>query len=126
MSIAPAGNYGNDAIDADLGTFLNCPLHAIELEDSEDERDFRGGRRLGASVGVRVKRELNPLMRNECDGTAANFFSRCDVELLPNLGAQNASKMSRMFAHQSSRVSGNLVGNPAAARHGSALSKCSR
>ena len=49
---------------------------------------------------------------------AANFLADCNVKLLPDLGAQNASKMCSVLAHQSSSVSGYFVGHPAAACHG--------
>jgi hypothetical protein len=63
------------------------------------------------------KRELDAIIRDRGDGSASNFFSSCNVKLLPDFGAQNAGQMRGMFAHQSSRVSGDLVGDPAASCH---------
>jgi hypothetical protein len=63
------------------------------------------------------KRELDAIIRDRGDGSAANFVPGCDVELLTDFGAQHAGKMRGMFAHQSSSVSGHFIGNPAAARH---------
>src|SRR5208282_3026639 len=71
---------------------------------------------------LRIERKLNTIIGDRGDGSAANFFSSCDVKLLPDFGAQNAGKMRGVFAHQSSGVSGNLVSDPAAVGHKSAFS----
>jgi hypothetical protein len=119
MSIAAAGDYGNDASDPDLRALLNRPFHAVELEDGKRQRNLRSVKRLGPwpTVLLRAERELNAIMGDRGDSSAANFVPSCNVKLLPDFGAQNASKMRRMFAHQSSGVSGNLVGDPAASCH---------
>src|SRR5208282_4699602 len=130
MSIAAAGDNRDDASDPELGTLLDRPLHAGELEDGEGQRNLRSGlwrdlrselRALQRPV-LRVERELNPIVRNRSDGSAPNFVPGCDVELLPDFGAQHAGEMSSMVAHQSSGVSGKLVGDPAAACHESVVS----
>src|SRR5208282_6800210 len=124
MSIRPPGDDGDDASDTDLRTLLDRPLHAVELENGEGQRNLRNGRWLGPSrmVWLPAERELNPVVRNRSDRSAANFVPGRDVELLPDFSAQHTSKMSGMFAHQSSGVSSNLVGDPAAERHESVLS----
>src|SRR5208282_1739808 len=126
MSVAPARNYRNDASDPDLRALLDRPLHAVELEDGKSQRDPRSVKRLGLGpapmVWLRVERKLNAIIGDRGDGSAANFFSSCNVKLLPDFGAQNAGKMRRVFAHQSSGVSGNLVSDPAAVGHKSAFS----
>src|SRR5208282_2367658 len=125
MSVAPARNYRNDASDPDLRALLDRPLHAVELEDGESQRDLRSVKRLGLGpapmVWLRVERKLDAIIGDRGDGSAANFFSSCDVELLPDFGAQHAGKMRGMFAHQRSGVSGNFVGDPAAACHKAGL-----
>src|SRR5580658_3836438 len=118
MRVAPAGDDGNNASDSNLRALLDRPLHAVELEDSQRQRDRGSGPRLGpVMVLLLAERELNPIVGDRGNGSAPNFIPGCDVELLPDFSAQHAAKMSRMFAHQSSSVSGDFVGDPAAACH---------
>jgi len=53
-------------------------------------------------VLLRAKRKLNAIIGDRSDCPAANFFAGCNVKLLPNLGAQDASKVRSVLAHQSS------------------------
>jgi hypothetical protein len=74
--------------------------------------------------------KLNAVARDRSDFATAYSIAGGDVELLPNLGAQNASQMQSMLADQGSSVSVYFVGNPAATGHRfrsqvSDLSKCS-
>jgi hypothetical protein len=82
------------------------------------------GRQFGPSQAARllVECELHTIIRDERDGSAANFFAGRNVELLSHFGAQDASEMSRVVAHQSGRVSLYFVGDPAAACHEAVLS----
>src|SRR5450759_3464690 len=66
---------------------------------------------------LRAEREINSIVRDKCDRPASDLIPGCNVELLPDFGTQDASEMRGMFAHQRSGVSGNLVGDPAAACH---------
>src|SRR5258706_12623481 len=120
MRISPPGNHRDDPTDPDLRALLDCPLHAVELEDGERQRDLRGGRPQ-PKVLLRAKRELNAIIGDRSDCPAANFVPSCNIELLPNLSAQNASKVRSMLAHQSGSVSGYFVSNPAAACHESGV-----
>src|SRR5713101_7793427 len=70
---------------------------------------------------LRAKRELNAIIGDRSDCPAANFFAGGDVKLLPNLRAQDPSKMRSVLPDQSSSVSRHLVGNPTTACHGSGL-----
>jgi hypothetical protein len=47
----------------------------------------------------------------------ANIFAGRDVKLLPNLGAQDASKVRSVLTDQSGSVSSYLVRDPASACH---------
>jgi hypothetical protein len=64
-----------------------------------------------------AKRELNAIVGDRSDRAAANIFAGPDVKLLPNLGAQDASKVRSVPAHQSGSVSSHLVRDPASACH---------
>jgi hypothetical protein len=116
MSVRPPGDYRDDASDPDFRAFLDRPLHAVEFEDGEHQRDLRGGRPL-RKVLLRAKRKLNAIIRDRSDCPAANFFAGRNVKLLPDLSAQDAGKVRGVLAHQSSCVSSYLVGHPAAACH---------
>jgi len=103
MSIAPPGNDGNDAGYADLGALLDRPLHTIELEDGEGQRDLRRAAQrceLSLTVCLYAKRELHAIVGDRGYSSAANCRRGCNVELLPDFGAEHASKMSGMLADQ--------------------------
>jgi hypothetical protein len=131
MSIAPAGDYGNDASDPDLRALLDRPFHAVEFEDGERQGDLRSGHQrslfLVAAFFGFAKRELNAILGDRRNSSAANLGttlnSGCDVELLANFGAKDASKMRGMVAHQGGSVSDHFVSDPAAASHEAVLSK---
>src|SRR5258708_16586337 len=120
MRIAPARNHRDDPTDPDLRALLDCPLHAVELEDGERQRDLRGGRPQ-PKVLLRAKRELNAIIGDGSDCPAANLFTGCNLKLLPDLGAQDASKVRSVLAHQGGSVSGYFVSDPAAACHESGV-----
>src|SRR4030081_3899045 len=108
MSIRPPGDYRDDASDPNLRAFLDRPIHAVGFEDGKRQRDLRGARPQ-RKVVLRAKRELNAIIGDRSDCPAANFFPGCNVKLLPDLGAQNASKMRSVLTHQSGGVSSHLV-----------------
>src|ERR1700674_5406946 len=120
MSIRPPGDYRDDASDPDFRAFLDRPIHAVEFEDGQRQRDLRGGRPY-SKVLLRAKRELNAIIGDRSDCPTANFFAGCDVKLLPDLGTQDPRKMRSVLAHQRGGVSLYFVGHPAAACHGSVL-----
>src|SRR4029077_13736371 len=120
MSIRPPGDYRDDASDPDFRAFLDRPFHAVEFEDGESQRDLRGARP-SPKVLLRAERELNAIIGDRSNCPAADFFAGCNIKLLPNLGAQDASKMRSMVAHQSGSVSRYFVGDPAAACHESGV-----
>jgi hypothetical protein len=66
---------------------------------------------------LRAKRELNAIVGDRSDCPVANIFAGRDVKLLPNLGAQDASKVRSVLTDQSGSVSSYLVRDPASACH---------
>src|SRR5258708_22441354 len=114
MSIGAAGDDGDHASATEIGTFLDRPLHAVELENGEKQSylDF-GGR---GNYFVQIK--VHAVVGDGDDSSAANSFPGGDVKFLPETGAQDSDQMIRVVASEGRVVARDFVGYPAAARHG--------
>src|SRR5271167_602587 len=105
MSIAPLRDDGDDAGNADFRALLQRPLHAIELKDSEGQSNFRSFSKRRLSGSVFSEREVNPIVSDRRNSSAPNLVPGRDVKFLSNLGAQDASQMCSVLAHQSGCIS---------------------
>jgi hypothetical protein len=113
VSIGPPRNDRNNPPRSNLRALLNRPLHAIEFEDSQRQRNFR--KRL--NLKQTAQRKLNAPIRNRSNGPSADFSPGGNLELLPDLRPQHAYEMTCMLAHQSGSITKNLVSNPPSACH---------
>src|ERR1700730_7194988 len=114
MGLGSLGNHRNDDGSAQLRTFFNGPLHAIELEDRDQESQaWSGG---GGNDFAQVK--FDPALGDIRNMPAADIFTRANIEFLPNATAQHACEMVGVRTNQRGAIAGNFVGEPAAASHG--------
>ena len=89
MGLGAIRNDRNDSTHAQLDTLLNGPLHAIEFEDGED--DGQSGSRIYRNDLAEL--ELDSIVRDAGDATAADALTRGDVKLLPDLSAKHLREM---------------------------------
>ena len=62
--------------------------------------------------------ELDPVVGDADDTTAADVVSGGDIEFLPDASAKHLREMVGVGTDQSSVTAGDFVGDPAAAGHG--------
>src|SRR5258708_32825473 len=113
MGVRASRNYRHYPRDAKLGTFFNRPLHAIELEDSKDQCEFHHGR--GGDFFSQFK--FDAACAYGSNSPAMYVFARCNVELLSDSSPKRSHEMIGMLAQQEGAITGDFVGNEAAARH---------
>jgi hypothetical protein len=111
VRVSSPRNQRNYLSDPNLSALLNRPLHAIELEDGENQSQLR--RR--ASRHLFSKRELYALIRDRRNSAAPHSLPDSDIEFLSDLRPQNAGEVNSVLAGQCSGVSMNFIGNPASA-----------
>src|SRR5258708_4706032 len=118
MFFRPLRNDRDDAAAAELHGFLNGPLHAIEFEDAEKQRD--GKRWCG--LEFLEEGEVDAVAVDGCDAGEPRAAAGDHVKFHAWLGAQHAAEMLRLIAMQCG--SGVVPGicDPAAARHAATLS----
>jgi hypothetical protein len=103
--------------DSDLSALLDRPLHAIEFEDSEDERHIRGrSYRHFFSQG-----KLHAFIGHRHDFSPSHHVAAGDIEFLSNLSAQYSTQVGGVFASQRGSISVDFIGDPAAAGQNSVL-----
>ena len=113
MRIRPLGDQRHHARDAQLRGLLDRPLHAVELEDRQQQRDVgeRGCRQFLAEF------KLDFLRRDGNDAAAPHPPLGRDIEFLADARPQNAGEVLGLGADQRSAAARDFVGDPAAARH---------
>jgi hypothetical protein len=113
MTFGPASDDGDDARRPQFRALLNCPFHAVELEDRESDGYIRdgGGRNFFPQF------ELHPAFLNANYPSATDTHTGGDIEFLPYAGAENARKMLGVASGESGMIAGDFVGHPAAAGH---------
>ncbi len=85
MGLGAIRNDRNDSKHAQLDTLLDGPLHAIEFEDGEDYG--QSGSRIYRNDFAEL--ELDSIVRDAGDATAADALTRCDVKFLPDPSAKH-------------------------------------
>ena len=88
VRVGAAGDHGHDSRNSQLRAFLDRPLHAVELEDGEQERDV--GTASGRNFFAEFK--LDPAILDAHDASAADCATGGDIEFLPYAGAQDADR----------------------------------
>ena len=114
MRVGSPGDHRDHALHAQLRALLNRPFHAIEFEDRQHQGDlcWRGFcRNFFAEI------ELDASVAYRGDLAAMKDTVRDDIEFLPNVRAQNASEMVRMYTGERGAVSRHFIGNPPSAGH---------
>ncbi len=95
MGLGTLRRHWNDSAHPQLHTLLNGPLHAIELEDGENEGQAKRGR--GRNDIAELK--LDSVAGDAYDTAAADVFPSRDVEFLPNPSAKHLREVLGMRAH---------------------------
>jgi hypothetical protein len=113
VSLCALSNHGDDPRHAQLRAFFDCPLHAVKLEDGEQQGHIRYGRRLDFLPQL----ELDATVADGGDAPAADAISSCDVKLLTHASPQDPCQMLRVLTSERSVVSRNFVSDPATAGH---------
>jgi hypothetical protein len=119
MRLGALRNYRNDSPGAELYALFDGPLHAVKFEDGQVKSQvglFRGWDDV-AQV------ELDPVICDAGDATAADAVTRSDIKFLPDTSAQGLRQVPGMCTHQGGAIAGDFVGDPAAAGHGKMDSK---
>jgi hypothetical protein len=113
MRIRAARDYGHDSRHAKFGTFLNRPLHAVELEYGEQQRNVcnRNRRYFFAQF------ELNPTGGNGYDAPPPQGHSCRDIEFLTDTRPQHSNQMICVIARKRGAVARDFVGDPSASGH---------
>ena len=111
MLIGAARDHRHEPRDAELRAFFDRPLHAVELEYGKKQGDLGHIEPRNSSPSSNSTR---PSL-NQCNSSAANGRDRWRYRTLANASAQHADQMIRMGAEQGRVISGDFVGNPAAA-----------
>ena len=113
MRIRPMSDQRHEARHAEFRALLDSPLHAIEFENSEGQRDLK----LSASSNLFAEVKFDTMIVDSRDTAATNSVSDGDIEVLADLRTEYAYQVVGMSAGERGAVSRKLVGNPAAARH---------
>ncbi len=113
MLLGAARDDRDDSCDVQLGTFFDCPLHAIELEDGQQQSD----RHSVVGGDFFAERELHTIIADAGYGRAAHLIAASYFELLADPRAQGSCQMGGVLAGEGGAVGGELVGNPATAGH---------
>ena len=100
--------------NAQLGSFLDGPLHVIELVDGHHQRD--GHRRIGLQFGDQIEADLIGGDRGHL--RMKDVAAGHHVGLHARLRAQHAGHVFSLRAHQGCGGFVPTLGNPAAACHG--------
>ncbi len=112
-----AGEHGCDAGDAQLGGLFDGPLHVIELEDGEEERE--GESCVGFELFVEEKIDL--VFGDGGDFGAVEEAVGDDVVDLARGGAEDSGEMGGLIADEGGGGRGPGVGDEAATGHGPSL-----
>src|SRR5215831_11908536 len=113
MSLRSPGNYRDDFRHSQFRALLDCPFHAIELEDRQKQGDVRSRRRLNLFSEF----ELHFAVADVRHFPPAHDSRYNNVEFLPDTSAQDANEMVRMIARKESSILRNFVSNPSSPRH---------
>ena len=86
MLLRAAGDHRNNVRDVQLGTLFDRPLHAIELEDRQQQGDGNGGLQLQRLA----QGKLHAVVGNAGYGGAPDLIAARDLELLAHFRSQSA------------------------------------
>jgi hypothetical protein len=113
VCIGAVGDERDNPTDAELGRLLDGPFHAIKLEDGEKQGDFNPG--WGWNFLGELK--LDTVWRHRFDSAAANGLAGGDVEVFSDASSKYTDQVVGVLSDKSGPISGDFVGNPAAACH---------
>src|SRR5262249_7490273 len=113
MRFGPAGNDRNDSCHAEFYALFDRPFHAVKFEDREKQGQIQNP----SSIEHVSEFKFHPFGRYIDDAALAHTGDGRNIELLSELGSKDFDQMSCVRADQRSAVAGDLIGDPAAARH---------
>src|SRR6201992_4166601 len=96
MLLSSASSHGNESLRSQLGSFLDDPLHAVELEDREQECHWKG--RL--SFHFSEQRELHRISTDSRYDSAPYAIPRHHVTFHAGFSAQPPDQVLWLFGHQ--------------------------
>jgi hypothetical protein len=114
VRISSPGDDGDNSSHSELRAFFNRPLHAVELEDRQQQHESdcsRFCRNLCAEF------EIDKAICQRDDYASADDPVGDDIELLPDPGAQDANQVVGVSACERSPIARDLIGDPSATRH---------
>jgi hypothetical protein len=114
MFLCTLRDHGNDPGGTEFRAFFDRPLHAIEFEDGDGQREICN---CCLENGF-AKLKFHPAVLDGDNPRVVGTAMGNNIEFLIKLGAKNARQMIGVRTGQSGMVTGNFVGNPAAACHG--------
>ena len=114
VRIGAASNDRDNAGDTQFGAFLDRPLHAIEFEDGEQQRDVGDG----GCGNFFPQFELDSALLDSHDASMADYGAGGDIEFLTDAGSQDADEMIGVFVGEGGMVARDFIGDPSAAGHG--------
>src|SRR5262245_30074589 len=101
MLLRPIGNNRNNPRHSHFGGFLQRPLHALEAEDRKQQSYFDGQIGNGKLFG---QLELDTLVGDAADASAAHAATSHDVELLADLSPEHPREVVGVFVEEESAV----------------------
>src|ERR1700753_2840041 len=113
MLLSSASSHGNESLRSQLGSFLDDPLHAVELEDREQECHWKG--RL--SFHFSEQRELHRISTDSRYDSAPYATPRHHVTFHAGLRTQHSNQVLCLFALERSAAVVPIIGNPPSSRH---------
>jgi hypothetical protein len=102
-----------DSAGAEFRAFLNRPFKTVELEYCK-QYCYRS---CLCCLHHFTEFKFDPVFTDATDATPPNRLPSRYIELLPDLTAQNARKVSGVLAGQRSPISIHFIGDPASSRH---------
>src|SRR5271168_3092981 len=95
MEFGTPRNQRHNPRDAEFGALFNRPLHAIELEHGENQRDL-GQDRTG---NLFAQLKIDAIVAYRCDSSATDHFAGGNVEILSDARSEHTHEMIGMLAN---------------------------
>src|SRR5271165_3413540 len=113
MLVGSPRDHRDDPSYTQFRAFLDRPLHAIELEDGQQQCDVDW--RCGGNCFPELK--LHAGVCNSHNAPAANHRPCGDIEFLADAGTQDADEVIGMVPGEGGLIATDFVGDPSAACH---------
>src|ERR1700722_1399217 len=118
MFFAAPRAHGNEPLGSQLRCLLDDPLHAVELEDREQQRYWK--RRL--CFYLRQQRKAHRISSDPGNDGTPHPVPRNHLALHPGLRAQHTNQVCRLLTLEGSAGLVPFVGDPSSSRHGATVS----